>query len=203
MLWGNHDIVKKNKKYVQKNFYSFYDEHEKTYKPLFEGIEFEEALILKHSETGRKLFLVHGHQGDLINDQLWPIGRFLVRNLWRRLELLGVHDPTSAAKNYRKKNKLEKKIADWAAEKNQTIIIGHTHQPVFPYADEDLYFNDGSCVHPRCISGIEIEDGNITLIKWSVKTKSGGTLYVGRDIIAGPAKLDLYFRSRVFKASLL
>ena len=57
------------------------------------------------------------------------------------------------------------------------------------------YFNDGSCVHPRCITGIEIADGNIMLIKWSVKANSDGALYVYREVLAGPNKLTDYFNA--------
>ena len=34
------------------------------------------------------------------------------------------------------------------------------------------FFNDGSCVHPRSITGIEIENGEISLIKWEISTKA-------------------------------
>ncbi len=76
-----------------------------------------------------------------------------------------------------------------------TIIAGHTHRPVFQnlsltdkwYVEkgrytlqtrrwsqrDSAYFNTGSCVHPRCITGIELtgtgEDMRISLIKWSAE----------------------------------
>ena len=31
------------------------------------------------------------------------------------------------------------------------------------------------------------------LIKWSVKANEQGLLYVGKEILAGPRRLDLYF----------
>ena len=61
------------------------------------------------------------------------------------------------------------------------LIAGHTHKPMFPEVGETPYFNDGSCVHPRCITAIEISDGNIILVKWSVNTKNDGTLFIDRD----------------------
>ena len=73
------------------------------------------------------------------------------------------------------------------------IITGHTHRPMFPDVGEVPYFNDGSCVHPRCITAIEIERGYITLVKWGIETKKDGTLFIGRDIIAGPRLIKEYF----------
>ncbi|MCT4564787.1 MAG: metallophosphoesterase family protein [Maledivibacter sp.] len=196
MIYGNHDMVKKNKSYVKKNLYHYYDEREKRIEPLFKNIEIHEGLVLRYKDTENKIFVVHGHQGDLLNDYLWWLTRFLVRYVWRPLELyLGYKDPTSPAKNFKKKKDTEKKILEWVKENNQMIIAGHTHRPMFPKFNNNLYFNDGSCVHPRCITGIEIEDGKIALVKWNIKANAKGILYVGREIISGPRKLDYYFEN--------
>ena len=67
MLYGNHDIQKKKE-------------------TTFSGRLVREGLVLEEWETKRRIFLVHGHQGDVLNDRLWRIGRFLVRNFgatWR------------------------------------------------------------------------------------------------------------------------
>ncbi|MCX7922058.1 MAG: metallophosphoesterase family protein [Clostridia bacterium] len=192
-LYGNHDIVKRNKGFSKSKDYRNFDEREKEYLSSFGDVKFHEGLVLRHTDNGSKIFLVHGHQVDYLNDRLWRLSRFLVRYVWRTLELLGVNDPTSAAKNYNKKDAVEKKLAAWATRESQMLIAGHTHRPMFPEVGEALYFNGGSCVHPRCITGIEIADGNITLVKWSVKTKDDGTLVVGRDVLAGPRKLKDYF----------
>ena len=55
------------------------------------------------------------------------------------------------------------------------LIAGHTQRPIFPEVGEPLYFNDGCCVHPSGITGIEIANGNIIFVTWNVKTKSDGT----------------------------
>lgn len=117
----------------------------------------------------------------------------MVRHLWRPLESFGVNDPTSAAKNYHKKAATEKKLAQWATQYRRMLIAGHTHRPVFPAADRPPYFNDGSCIHPGCITAIEIKDGAIELVKWCVKVRPDGILHVGRDSLAGPAPLTDYF----------
>ena len=195
MLYGNHDMVKKKSDYVAYKCNTFYDESIKKCVPLFPNIKFHEGLILKNTETGNKIFLTHGHQVDFLNYNLWKLARFLVRYLWRPLELVGFRDPTSASKNYEKKNVIEKHLANWAEKEKQMIIAGHTHRPVFPKLGEPLYFNDGSCIHPRCITAMEIQDGEISLVKWCLMTRKDQSLYVGREILAGPVKLQNYFES--------
>jgi len=73
--------------------------------------------------------------------------------------------------NDRKKTVIANKIVDWVKSNNQMIIAGHTHRAVFPAVGQPPYFNDGCCVHPYGITGIEIVHGKIALVKWSVKTK--------------------------------
>jgi UDP-2,3-diacylglucosamine pyrophosphatase LpxH len=193
VLFGNHDMAKKSCNYVSNKCSSYYDECTKKHVPLFPKMKVCEGLILKDTKTGNKIFLLHGHQADFLNYNLWRLSRFLVRYIWRPLELCGLRDPTSASKNNEIKGSIEKKLMDWSVEHKQMLIAGHTHRPVFPKVGEPLYFNDGSCVHPRCITTIEIEDGAISLIKWTVKTKKDRSLYVGRDILEGPIKLQEYF----------
>jgi hypothetical protein len=45
-------------------------------------------------------------------------------------------------------------------------------------------------VSPRHITGIEIQNGEIMLVKWAVKPKEDGALYIIREILAGPKKLN-------------
>jgi predicted phosphodiesterase len=162
----------------------FYDNHANRYEPLFENITVQEGLVLKHQPTGKSLFVVHGHQGDPRDDRFWRSGKFFVRHFWRRMELLGFKDITSAAKNNVKKKHVENKLFEWAAE-NQTILIaGHTHRPVCPLDPKNLYFNDGSCVHPTSITGLEIVHSGITLVKWCVRPTEDMRLYVHRQEIA-------------------
>jgi UDP-2,3-diacylglucosamine pyrophosphatase LpxH len=192
-IFGNHDMVKRDNKFVKKNLYQYFDEREKRYIPLFPNIKLHEGLVLRHRVTDDKIFLIHGHQVDYLNDKLWKLSRFLVRYLWRPLNSFGVNDRTSTAKNYRKKDAVEKKLTEWAIREKHMLIAGHTHRPMFPEVGEPLYFNDGSCVHPRCITAIEIVAGNIILVKWCVKTKDDGTLFIAREVLAGTRKLKDYF----------
>lgn len=190
LIYGNHNNVLKNLKYVKKKLFNFINETTDDTERLFDGIEVHEGLVLKHSITGKKIFLVHGHQGDFWTDYLWWVSRCLVRYLWRYLQLLGIHDITSPAQNNKKRKKIERWLIEWVKENNQMVIAGHTHRPRFPKKDDELpYYNDGSCVHPRCITGIEIEHGEISLIKWDIEPNDEGALYVTRKLLAGPRKL--------------
>lgn len=193
MLYGNHDIVKKDKAFAKEYYEYFYDESLKKYIPLFPGIKIKEGLILRFKDSSNKIFLAHGHQVDFLNYNIWRIARLLVRYLWRPFELVGIRNPTSPAKSYDKKVKVELRLMNWSKEQNQMLIAGHTHRPVFPKPGEPLYFNDGSCVHPRCITAIEIENSAISLVKWTIKVRKDRSLYVERLVLEGPTSLDTYF----------
>ena len=66
---------------------------------------------------------------------------------------------------------------------NKIIISGHTHKPVYPKAGESLYFNTGSCIHPNGITSIEIENGNISLVRWEFKINKGKLISVKRNVL--------------------
>lgn len=201
MLYGNHDVIKKDQRYMKKNCHSFFCDSVNKHVSLFPGIEITEGLILRYQNTNNQIFLTHGHQGDYFNDTLWKVSRFLVRYLWRPLELVGIRNPTSAAKNNVKKNNVEKRLVDFARKENQMMICGHTHRPVFPNTNDTLYFNDGSCVHPRCITAIEIRGGTISLVKWTTATKPDRTLFVGREVLEPPIRLREYFQALIDRSS--
>ncbi len=190
MIWGNHDMVYQDPKYVKKNLSSFFDEKIGEDTPLFPDLTYNEAIILKHKDTKQELFLLHGHQADFLNYVGWRINRFLVRVLWKSLQVIGIADPTSPAKNYKETIKIERRIKEWIVNhKNRLTIMGHTHRPRFPKVGEPALFNSGCCVHPRSITGIEIEKGNISLIKWEIATTEDGTLKIIRTLLEGPQKL--------------
>lgn len=167
LIYGNHDVIKKKKSFPL----SF---------PFYEGI-----ILCPANMPQRALYLVHGHQASLLNSTFWRVACFLVRYVWSPLENMGVLDPTSAAKNYHVKNKCETRLSNWASENRHILITGHTHRPVMP-EEPSYYYNTGSCVHPRCITCIEIEQGRMTLVKWSMSARANSTLYVAREQIAGP-----------------
>jgi UDP-2,3-diacylglucosamine pyrophosphatase LpxH len=189
MLYGNHDIVKK---YRPGMMDTYCDPTQTCSCPLFPGMPVFESMILSHRTTGQELFLLHGHQADYLNDNLWQLSRFLVRYLWKPLQVVGIKAPSQATINSRAKLKTERRLMDWSEQHDAIMLAGHTHRPQFPHPGQVKYFNDGSCVHPRYITAIELERGALTLVRWSNKTKQDGTLYVGRDELGGPFNLARY-----------
>lgn len=192
-IYGNHDMEKKYYGFARKKMRNCFDKRDEEYLSIFKKIKVHEGLILRHKETNDSILLLHGHQTSLLNSTFWKFSRFLVRYVWRPLETFGVNDPTSTAKNYNKKITVGNKLKEWVMLKKHMLIAGHTHKPMYPDVGQPPYFNDGCCIHPRCLTAIEITEGNICLVKWSVKVKCDGTLYIDRDVLAGPNKLEDYF----------
>ena len=193
MLYGNHNMHFKNPQFVEKNLQEFYDEYLEERGTLFPEIKVHESIILRHSDTGQKIFVVHGHQGDLLNDQLWRVSMAWMRYFWRIMHIIGFRNPASPAKNRVKRHKIEKNFSDFIKRHGIILICGHTHRPKFPNPGEVPYFNDGCCVHPRGISGIEIIDGEIMLVDWRVRPNSEGALFISRKVIRGPEALQSYW----------
>ncbi|WNW00995.1 metallophosphoesterase family protein [Tenacibaculum sp. HL-MS23] len=192
LIWGNHDMDYRNPKKVCKNLNYYYDVTDGKEKEFMINISFSEAIKLEQ-ENGKSIFLLHGHQADWFNYTFWKLSRFLVRILWRPLQLIGIDDPTSPAQNFKEFIKVESRLEKWIkANKNQMMVTGHTHRPRFPSENELPHFNDGSCVHPRCITGLEIQSNEIILIKWHVVTKEDGTMQITRTILEGPKPLSLF-----------
>lgn len=195
MIWGNHDMVFRNPSVVKKNFSEFFDMNLGKKVPLMPGLKYHEAIVLENTTIQQEIFLIHGHQADFMNYVGWKINQFLVRVLWKPLQIWGIKDPTSPAKNYVELIKVERRLKKWILENaNKITITGHTHRPRFsmPNDGEANYFNDGSCVHPRSITGIEIENGQIALIKWFIATKDDGTLQIVKEFIERPQKIENY-----------
>lgn len=192
MLYGNHDMVKAKSGYLQKTCTSYYCESEKCMCALFPELVCYPALILKDTLYGHDIYLTHGHQADAFNSVFWRLSRFLVRYFWKPLEAFGVPDPTSAAKNNRRKEAIEEKLTAYARQKQGILIAGHTHRPSLPEAGEAPYCNTGSCVHPRCVTAIELSGRTLTLVKWCLQVREDLSLSIGREVLAGPVSIDAF-----------
>ncbi|MDY3249443.1 MAG: metallophosphoesterase family protein [Candidatus Choladocola sp.] len=190
-LYGNHDMVKKNVSFQKKQFLTFYCDRTLCEQPLYPGITFYPAIVLADEEQKKDICLIHGHQAELFNSTLWRLSAFLVRYIWRPLEFLGVPDPTSAARNNTRKKETEKTLTRWAVTHNCLLVTGHTHHPSIG-TKAIPYCNVGSCVSPGGITCIEIENRCLTLVKWSVRSRSDQTLYAGREILGNPVCVDAY-----------
>lgn len=191
MIYGNHDMVKKYASFTKKKCESYFCTANQKDEPLFPGIRFYSGIILTrsgaagnralHDHAQRSLYLTHGHQASLLNSTLWPINRFLVRFVWKPLEQIGILDPTSAAKNYTTKQRSERLLNAWAVDRDRILITGHTHRPMLSPSTDSHYINTGSCVHPRCVTCIELCGEKLKLVKWYTETRENGDLYVARD----------------------
>lgn len=194
MLYGNHDMVKKYTRYTSKSCSTYHcsleDNGHGEQTSLFPNMPFYSGIILEteHPSVPMNVYLTHGHQTDIFNSVLWRLSRFLVRYLWKPLEHFGILDPTSAAKNYTRKHKAEQRLHHWAESENHILITGHTHRPALS-PEDSYYYNSGSCVHPRCITCLEIQHMTIRLVKWTLSTRPDMSLYVSREILSGPVPL--------------
>lgn len=198
-LYGNHNIYLKNKNYVCDNYYNFYDEYNQDMQDLFKGITPYEALLLKNKNSGQEILTVHGHQGDLMNDQLWIISMLMLRYFWKYLHVVGFQNPASPAKNLYKRHKIEKNYKKWIRAHEMMLICGHTHRPRFPKNNELPYFNTGCCIHTKGITGIEILDGNILMVDWKIGADKEGTLQIERTIMRGPEPIEKFdFKNNQF-----
>jgi len=120
--------------------------------------------------------------------------------------------------------------------KGKIIVAGHTHRPVFANLSlterrclesgigppgvrrkekaDPVYYNTGSCVHPRCITGIEITaesrqndtEGSLrprfTLVKWGFYAEAACTQPAAdaiMGVIAGDTRFPLSIRRTVLE----
>ena len=122
LIYGNHDMVFKYPFMVKMLLGS-----------VFTDLKYYESILLQANEPKKNLLLLHGHQADYMNYLFWWFHRFLVRYVWKPLQLLGVDDPTSPAKNFKERIKVERKMERWIKKNHkQPVIFGHTHRPIFP-----------------------------------------------------------------------
>ena len=192
MIYGNHDICKKDKKVLEKYFYKYYDKRDKKSKNLLNDLVVYESIVLKYKKYD--IFMIHGHQVDTFNGTTWRLAKFLVKNLWHPLENIGIKDPTTKnMKNYNIISKTDKRLKKWSKNNSKIIIAGHTHRSVFPKNFDSFYFNDGCCIHPNGISCLEIENGHITLVKWMFKLNKENLLSVEKVVVEEKTPLDKYF----------
>jgi predicted phosphodiesterase len=175
--FGNHDLIWKNKIDVLlwlKKYFTM---------PL---IVHEGILIKLQTAAGKVLsvFLTHGHQGDMMSDNN-RFSTWIVAHLWMPLQRYLRINVNTPSNDYSLKNKHNIMMSDWSAANQDLILVtGHTHVPVFgsgkyfdhpsnhiPGKEQHLlkpsYFNSGCCCYnDGDITGIEISDGCIRLIKW-------------------------------------
>ena len=150
-----------------------------------------EGIMLQGELSGRRIeiFCTHGHQGDAQSDGNL-FSKFFVSNIWAPLQAYLRINPNTPAYNQTLKTAHNGMMYEWSSKQsNLFLITGHTHQPVFEslthferiQRSEDpsgksfenikpSYFNTGCCCYDDGdITGIEISEGEIRLIKWTGK----------------------------------
>lgn len=204
-IFGNHDLYWDNDPLAALSLKQVYGQSIK----VFEGV----ILQTNINNKPLKIYLTHGHQGDLQSDGNW-LSKWFVSNIWGPLQAYLRINPNTPANNDQLKTAHNRMMYEWSEKQDNLLLItGHTHQPVFKslthletlYAgldrakaenDEVLarnlqhqiterhfkgdkvlefkdhgykpcYFNSGCCCFDDGdITGIEIENGQIRLIKW-------------------------------------
>lgn len=206
-IFGNHDRFWSIKSFREEN-------------SIFGDMEIYESLLIND-----KIFIAHGHQGELESDILWPLSRWIVRYIWKPFQRLTGIPSNSPAQNWKVRDGREEAYYKWSREKRILFIAGHTHRAMFeslskidrlkmkieeleksiPELSEEerkrvfeeihdinrkiersllenrdgkpekrlekdipvpCYFNSGCCIYPNGMTGIEIENGFIRLVKW-------------------------------------
>ena len=188
-IYGNHDIEYANPNSLSNQLNHLFNPYSEDREVLFDDFVVHQGLRFLHQESGVEFFVTHGHLGEFWSDRFAWMIRILLYRLWRPLQLMGFQDPTSVAKNPRQRQKIELQLIAWVEKNQQPLICGHTHDERFPNGGDPPYFNTGSCVHPRWITCIEIKNGSIALVRWRIKTRKKGDLFVKRKVIGGPVEI--------------
>ncbi len=143
-----------------------------------------EGLVLCHTYSGQRIFVVHGHQVDFWCDQLSLLTQQLVWSARRGQQRVNRSASIPASQQRRilmhfatsiwarwyasQQQKQTQQMISWVKSRRQPVIVGHTHLPRFPTRDHAPCFNTGSCINPGYITGIEIEHGRLRFVKWFV-----------------------------------
>jgi len=173
--FGNHDLIWKNKWDVER----LLKNHFTLPLPVSEGF------VLRTTVSGHTLsiFCTHGHQGDKMSDNN-AFSTWIVAHLWAPLQRYLQINVNTPSKDDTLRNTHNKLMYEWSSNKKDLLLItGHTHKPVFAagkyssHPDNKIdintrhikptYFNTGCCCFSDGdITGIEIAEGSIRLVKW-------------------------------------
>jgi UDP-2,3-diacylglucosamine pyrophosphatase LpxH len=144
-------------------------------KPVLGPIQVYPAIVL-----GGRIVITHGHQGDPHSDQRARLSRMVVRHLWRPVQhFTGLRHLQDAA-NHILYWAREQHLAEWAHANRLLLIAGHTHRPMLNTHEPPTYYvNNGCCVHLDGITGLEIDRGEMRLVKWGQPSDAANK--AGRD----------------------
>ena len=174
--FGNHDILWKNNTDSERLLKKYFA----LPLPVYEGILLKTVV----GNDTLTIFCTHGHQGDKMSDNN-SLSTWIVAHIWAPIQRYLQINVNTPSKDNSLRNKHNKLMHEWSSNrKNLLLVTGHTHKPVFAsgnYSEKlshkiegnsggkikPSYFNTGCCCYnDGDITGIEIADGYIRLIKW-------------------------------------
>jgi UDP-2,3-diacylglucosamine pyrophosphatase LpxH len=173
LILGNHDIVASRKDCTEKD-----------------GMSTTEGLILEHSHTGQQICVAHGHQADIKSHQLYKMSRLVIRYIWKNIQLLGLFRHKHHISRGLAQRPIENRLVAWVRSQRKVLICAHTHQPRSTVDAAVPYFNTGCCITLGELTGLEIQSGDILLVKWTLQ-KHGSIQRIQRELIASPRKLKI------------
>lgn len=152
------------------------------YQKVKDGLPTYHSLLLTERPSGQQLLVTHGHQADFTSSRFYPVSRLLSRTVlrwlqWPDRELLppastgptADTDPWKSRRRFDPQGKrIEQRLLEWIDVHNMPIICGHTHLPAFPAPNTTPYFNLGSCVMPGFLTALELQRGELTMVKWTL-----------------------------------
>jgi UDP-2,3-diacylglucosamine pyrophosphatase LpxH len=177
LVLGNHDLQGRRRDRVEKD-----------------GLVAREGLVLQHARTRQQVFVVHGHQADFFSDGLRTTSRLAVRHVWKRLQVLGLVHARFSENRTRSQRTIEGRITAWVQARRQVVICGHTHRAASPSQDAAPYFNTGSCLRPGVLTGIEICEGAIALVRWTLglDDQEDSAPLIRRELLTVPRPLRAF-----------
>lgn len=182
MIYGNHDNDKAKKGFRKKiakskNIFT---------KEFYGDLDIYEALLLKLPKD-KEYLVFHGHQVDFLSYELAWFSKFVVRYIWGFMNgAMSFREVLTPAKSDNLREKVDNRVYKWCEENNKAVIIGHTHNTIFPKNEEIQYFNIGAAVLPYSVTCIEIKNGTIVLVKWTIKSIKDGILAVRKEFVSAP-----------------
>ena len=165
LIYGNHDIVKQNSSFATLKCKIYYCDATQCYLPLFPGITFQSGIILWDKNHKKDIYLTHGHQADFFEQH--P----LENSSFSCTLCLG----STGTNRFFQSNQCRTQSHKKAENRRTTYPMGKKSKIVSSLQDIPtarcsaqkipLILNTGSCVHPRCITCIEIEHRCLTLVE--------------------------------------
>jgi UDP-2,3-diacylglucosamine pyrophosphatase LpxH len=141
----------KEKKFVNRgDYYRVYGNHDHDWKDEQVRIKYLEPKlgsidVYPALKIGEKILILHGHEGDLMADEIRHFTQILLRIFKETWETL-TRKSQRVAKNYKRRKKREQYLYEWSKKNDILLIAGHTHRPMFEsssvYAKLNEYKDD-------------------------------------------------------------